>query len=139
MSTVPAKDNWVHDLAFEVALGYFSPEELQRKFELSEEQYAEVQAFESFQQAVQTYRRQIDEDGTEFKLKARKLASETLPVLAQIAADPAAAQTDRINAVKELCRLSGYMQEKQDSGGGSGFSVTINVGQGEPAQVVSDQ
>lgn len=125
--TTPAKrDNWVSDLAFEVALGYYTPEELQIKFDLSDTDLDAAQRLPQFQRAVTNYRREIDEDGTEFKLKARKLASELLPELATIAADGQASHKDRIDAIREMAKLAGYGKEDAKSpNGAEGFQVNI--------------
>ena len=136
MTALDRNNNWVADLAFEVALGYYSPEELQLKFDLSEEQYDQVQRTPAFEKAVAHYRREIDEDGTEFKLKARKLASTLLPELGEIAADPSASHSDRISAIREMCRLAGYgKEETAQNPGNAGFTVNINM----PQSAASEQ
>lgn len=130
MTTPAAKPNWVADLAFEVALGYYSPEELQLRFDLTDVQYASAQRLPEFQKAVSAYRREIDEAGTEFKLKARKLASELLPELAVIAADEEASHKDRIEAIREMCKLAGYGKEDaKQPNGPDGFQVNITFAQ----------
>jgi hypothetical protein len=129
MARPAANTNWVADLAFEAALGYFSEEELLTKFELTPEKLRAVQVMPEFRKAVTAYRREIDEDGTEFKLKARKLASELLPELAVIAADDTASHADRISAIREMCRLAGYGKENEPNvSGNMAFQVNINLG-----------
>ena len=125
--TAPAKrDNWVADLAFEVALGYYTPDELRTKFDLTEVELAQAQRIPAFQKAVTAYRREIDENGTEFKLKARKLASELLPELAVIAADEDASHRARIEAIREMARLAGYgKDDAKQSSVADGFQVNI--------------
>jgi hypothetical protein len=129
MSLPNRQDNWVADLAFEVALGYYSPEELQLKFELSDVQYDSACRLPEFQKAVSGYRREIDEQGTEFKLKARKLASELLPELAFIAADDTASHADRISAIREMCRLAGYGKEETAGSQQAPFQINIQFSQ----------
>ena len=140
MGQVAQRQNWVADLAFETALGYFSPEELQIKFDLTEVQYNAARQMPEFQRAVTDYRREIDEAGTEFKLKARKLASELLPELAGIAADEAASHKDRIDAIREMCRLAGYGKDDANKGAGGpeGFQVNITFSGQQPQNQAID-
>src|SRR5690625_7978285 len=71
-----------------------------------------LRATDEFQPAVALYRREIDEGGQEFKIKARKLASVVLEELATIAVDDDASHADRISAIRELARLAGYGEEE---------------------------
>lgn len=112
----------------EVALGYYSPEELCLKFDLSGVQLAGIQKTKEFQKSVALYKRELDEVGTEFKIKARRFASLVLEDLLAIATDDTAAHTDRIAAIKELARLAGYGKDEGTGGVNNGFVVTINMG-----------
>lgn len=134
MSKPLRQNNWVADLAFEVALGYYTPEELDLKYSLTPERRELVQASPEFQRAVALYRREIDETGEEFKLKARKLASELLPELALIVADDKLSTSDRINAYKELARLSGYGRDDAAAGQTqAAFQLQINFSGAAPS------
>lgn len=135
MTTPTTTDNWVLDLAFEVALEYHTPEQLQRKYDLTADQYNAVLQTPRFLAAVDTAQRTIDEDGTQFKLLARRLSTVLLPKLAEVANDQYAKDADRINAIKEVARLAGYGKEEAASGSNTGFSVTINVGGTEPQTI----
>jgi hypothetical protein len=133
-----ARKNWVDDLAFEVALEYFPPEDLQLRFNLSEDQYQSITEDPRFQAKVLEHRRSIDENGTQFRVLARKLAAVNLPQLHQIANDPRANPGDRISAVKALASFGGF--DKPDSGGGNtAFQVNINLGGGEDRSVTVEQ
>lgn len=126
--SVPAhKNHWLTDLAFETALQYFTPEELCVKYDISEQRYEMLQASKEFRQAVQMYRRQIDEEGQQFRVKARRIASEVLDVLFSIAADETAAAGDRINAVNALCRYAGFDKGAEAASGNNAFTVNIQV------------
>ena len=118
------KQNWIADLAFETALGYYSPEELQLKYELSSQRFAILQNTKTFKQAVQAYRREIDEAGEHFKLKARRMASEVLDVLFELAGDPNTSSGDRIKAVDHLCKYAGFDKE-QENDASTGITIQI--------------
>ncbi len=129
LQTAPVRgDNALADLAFEVALGYYTPDELQTRFDLSPTQFDHTTRTPAFQRAVQVFRRQIDEEGQEFRIKARKMASESLTVLFQIAGDDMADQADRIKAVEALCRYAGFDKGAESGPTNQAFVVNINLG-----------
>lgn len=128
--TTPRKEDWLAELAFEVALGYYTPEDLQVKYDLTLEQYSKIKRLPQFKRAVQVFKRQIDEEGQQFRVKARKMATETLDVLFNLAADDEAANLDRIRAVEALCRYAGFEKGVADSAqGNQGFTVNIQINQ----------
>jgi len=128
--TTPRKEDWLAELAFEVALGYYTPEDLQVKYDLTLEQFSKIQRLPQFKRAVQVFKRQIDEEGQQFRVKARKMATETLDVLFNLAADDEAANSDRIRAVEALCRYAGFEKGVADSAqGNQGFTVNIQINQ----------
>ena len=129
MGSPDHKNHWLTDLAFETALQYFTPEDLCVKYDISEQRYELLKASKEFQQAVQMYRRQIDEEGQQFRVKARRMASEILDVLFYIAADETKAASDRINAVNALCRYAGFDKGVEASSGNNAFTVNIQVNQ----------
>ena len=128
--TTPRKEDWLAELAFEVALGYYTPEDLQVKYDLTLEQYSKIKRLPQFKRAVQVFKRQIDEEGQQFRVTARKMATETLDVLFNLAADDEAANSDRIRAVEALCRYAGFEKGVADSAqGNQGFTVNIQINQ----------
>ena len=128
--TTPRKEDWLAELAFEVALGYYTPEDLQVKYDLTLEQFSKIKRLPQFKRAVQVFKRQIDEEGQQFRVKARKMATETLDVLFNLAADDEAANSDRIRAVEALCRYAGFEKGVADSAqGNQGFTVNIQINQ----------
>jgi hypothetical protein len=122
---IERKPDWLKTLAFEVALEYFTPEELCLQYGLSDQQYKEIAQLPKFQQWVLDNRREIDEQGTQFKVLARKLSAVTLPTLYAIAQDEDVEPATRIRAVETLAKLAGF--DKQEDGGGHGFQVNIQV------------
>lgn len=129
------QDDWLTDLAFEVALRYYTPEELRMRFELSEDEYEQILGARQFQQLQLAAARDIDEKGKQFKVLARKLATESLPNLFAIAGDSEASNSDRIAAITALSRFAGFDKE-QGQQGNTAFQVNINLGSA-PAQGVT--
>jgi len=129
MSLPDHKNHWLTDLAFETALQYFTPEELCDKYNISGQRYEILQSSREFRRAVQMYRRQIDEEGQQFRVKARRMASEVLDVLFTIAGDDTKAAGDRINAVNALCRYAGFDKGAEADSGNNAFTVNIQVNQ----------
>ena len=125
------KDDWLTDLAFELALRYYTPEELQLRYELTPEQFETITSKEQFKQLQLAAARNIDERGKQFKVLARKLATESLPNLFEIAADQDASHSDRIAAVTALSRFAGFDKQEQASGN-KAFQVVFNMGTHAP-------
>lgn len=95
-------------LAFEIALGYHTPDDLCTQFGIEPELLAALRQDPRFQRVVLAYKREIDEQGTEFQVKARKLSSLVVEELGAIALNPLATASDRISAIRELARFAGY-------------------------------
>lgn len=130
-----AAENWVSDLAFEVALEYFAPEQLQLRYDLSGEQYEQIVHTNKFQKLVLAHRRDIDENGTQFKVLARKLATINLPKLHEIIQDPTASHSDRISAHTALARFGGLDKSESADRGNTAFALQINFGSDESRTV----
>lgn len=122
--------NWVQDLAFEVALGYFAPEELVLKFEISEAQLDTIQKHPAFKRAVKDYRRQIDDEGDAFRLRAKKSAELALEVPNRIAHDDLVDPATRLKAVDQIVQYAGW--GKKDDKDSSGVTINIKTYAGEP-------
>lgn len=120
------QDDWLTDLAFEVALRYYTPDELQMRFELTADEYEQILQAQQFQQLQLAAARDIDEKGKQFKVLARKLATESLPNLFAIAGDSEASNSDRIAAITALSRFAGFDKE-QGQQGNTAFQVNINL------------
>lgn len=124
-------DNWVQSLAFEVALGYFTPEELQLKFDLSPEAYEKITHMPAFRQAEGDYRREIDDEGIAFRLRARKAAEQILMELYEMAFDRSIEAKDRLKAMEMLCRYAGFeSQAKEGNDGGLKLQIYTNLNMG---------
>lgn len=111
-------------------MGYYPPEDLQAQFELTPEQYEAITTPPAFARLVRGCRREIDEQGKQFKVLARKLATETLPELGVIALDAEASHADRISAITTLAKFGHLTTEDKVQGGNTAFVVNINLGGG---------
>src|SRR5690625_3654789 len=125
MTDLKRKENWVADLAFEVALGYYDDESLLLKYEIPQSRLDLLRATDEFQRAVALYRREFDEGGQEFTIRDRTLASVVLEELSTIAAEDDASHAYRIAAIREVARLAGYGKEETGQQANQGFQVNI--------------
>lgn len=134
------EENWVQQLAFEVALEYFAPEDLQLKFQLDPADYEQVVHHDDFRRAVADYRREIDDEGIAFKLRARKAAEDMLMVMYQIAHDADQKGADRIAAAKAVCEYAGYAKPQEEAGGVKLQIITnLALGQADTGQTYTIQ
>lgn len=123
---VPTR-NWVEELAFEVALGYFTPEELQLKYDMTPVQYEHVTKLPAFRKAEADYRREIDDEGIAFKLRARRAAEDILTELYAISFNQNIDAKDRLKAMEMLCRYAGFETAKSEDGGGVKLQIYTNL------------
>ena len=120
---------WPEALAFELALGYFPPEDLMGLYDLSPSEFDAVTRHPPFQHMVQFHRREIEKGGDAFKLKARKLADILLGTLSEIAENEENAPSDRRLAIEAICRYAGFDKQVEDHGG-KAFVLNIQLNQG---------
>lgn len=120
-------ENWVQELAFEVALGYFTPEELRTKFDLSESHLAHIQGLPAFKKAVGDYRREIDDEGIAFRLRARKAAEDIIEELYAMAFTQTIDAKDRLKAMEMLCKYAGFETAKTEGSDGVKLQIYTNL------------
>lgn len=125
---IPSKQtDALKTLAFEYALQYYPPEELADRFGVPLEQLQSLSSAPEFRKMVLTARREIDEQGTQMKIAARKLAAELLPTIAQIVTNERYDVSDRLNAYKQLAGLAGADATSADGNGGFAVNIQINT------------
>jgi hypothetical protein len=120
----------VQELAYEVALEYHPPAELQQMYGVDAEDYARLSATPHFQRAVASYRRLIDEDTKQAKLKVKRLASVLIDEVGYMAADRTLDPSIRLRAIENLCRYADLDRPPKDDAAlaaGTGFTVNIQV------------
>lgn len=119
--------NWVQELAFEVALEYFAPEDLMLKFDLTRSQYERIVTTPAFRKVVGDYRKEIDDEGIAFRLRARKAAEDVLSELHAMAFNQAIDAKDRLKAIELICRYAGFEMKKEDADGGIKLQIYTNL------------
>lgn len=130
-----ATGNWATELAFEQALGYYSPEELRTRFDLTEEQYRVVTENDAFKKTMLSYKKEIDDEGIAFKLRARKAAELVLEELTTIAFDTLQDASDRIKAIEKICEYAGLgAKQQKDGDGGIRVVIQTNLGLSSPIE-----
>ena len=128
---VPANPtDWLHELAYEVALQYHRPEELQLQFSLSAEEYDRIIEEPHFRRAVSAYARHIDEDAKQAKLKVKRLASTLVEEQASMAMDQTLDPAVRLRAIEGMCRYAELDKPNQADGAATNappFTINIQV------------
>ena len=114
-------------LAYELALEYHAPEDLEVQFGQPEGILAQMLDMPEFQRRVHAARRQIDEAGDQTRLVARKMVAELVPVIAQLVTSKLVDPKDRIAAFKTLKEVAG-ITENDKMGTGGAFAIQINIG-----------
>lgn len=122
--------SWVEALAFEVALEYFTPEDLQLKFDLTPEKYQAITTMPAFRRAVNDYAREINDEGVAFRLRARKAAEDILDELHAMAFDQRLEAKDRLKAMEMMCRYAGFESQRQEDGSGVKLQIVTNLSMG---------
>lgn len=95
-------------LAFDVAVGYFDAEQLQRRYSISEAQLDRVLSQDAFLRFVDEQKRAIEEDGESFKLRARTAALKVIDSMERIAQDHHSPGTARVKAGEVILKAAGY-------------------------------
>lgn len=128
---VPAKpQTWVQELAYDIALEYHPPEELQEKYNLPAEEYEAVASSPPVKRAVSAYRRMIDEESSQARLKTKKLASVLVEEAAAIAMDRGMEPAVRLRAIENICKYAGLEKSNTDDSSNNNtapFMVNIQV------------
>ena len=116
----------LNTLAYELALGYHPPAELAVRFGVPVQLLQSIADEPAFSKLVHDARRKIDETGEHTRLLAKRLMSQLVPVMAQMARNEMLEPKDRIAAFKELKSVAGVSDE--DKGNGGTFAIQINLG-----------
>ena len=127
MSVPDPAEDWVQQLAFEVALGYYPPEDLCLAFDLQPAEFEQLQSERAFQKSVKAYEREVDDEGTAFRLKARRYAEASLSHLKSIIDDSDEDSSVRVKAIELLNRLAGTDKQKEKAEGGTKLIINTNL------------
>lgn len=81
----------------------------------------------AFRRAVADYRREIDDEGIAFRLRARKGAEAILSELFAISFDQSLDAKDRLKAMEMLCKYAGFETNKQPGENGVKLQIYTNL------------
>lgn len=128
-AAVPSKpSDWVHQLAYDIALEYHTPEELQLQYSLSPDEYDSLLRSPHVSRAINAYKKLVDEDASQAKLKVKRLASVLVEQVAGIALDKTNDPQVRLRAIEDICRYADLDKpNKQDDQQANASPFTINI------------
>lgn len=126
---VPSKpENWLQELAYDIALEYHPPEELRDKYDLTIESYERVINSVPVKRAIASYKRMIDEDTTQARLKTKRLASTLIEEVGAIAMDRTLDPAVRLRAIEDVCKYAELEKPtKQDDAQSNSAPFMINI------------
>ena len=128
----PQPDSWVNELAYDVALQYHNPEELQLKYSLSTDEYQTLSQSPMFKRAVSAYQKLVDEDAKQARLKVKRLASVLVEEVARMAMDRTQEPAIRLRAIENICRyaeLEKPSTNPNEQNTSSPFTINIQINQ----------
>ena len=88
--------------AYEVALGYFEPEELRKIFKLLPEGFNQYMASDEMATRIALKKREIDESPNALRILARRAARKAVEANAKLVEDPDAPAKTRMEAGRQL-------------------------------------
>ena len=127
--SVPAQpSNWLQELAYDIALEYHPPHELQAKYDLAPDDYDRVCQSVPVKRAVASYKRMIDEETTQARLKTKRLASTLIEEVGAIALDRTLDPAVRLRAIEDVCKYAELEKPaRQDDASNNSAPFTINI------------
>ena len=126
---VPAQpSNWLQELAYDIALEYHPPDELRDKYDLSQDDYERVCNSVPVKRAVASYKRMIDEETTQARLKTKRLASTLIEEVGAIALDRTLDPAVRLRAIEDVCKYAELEKpSKQEDANANSAPFMINI------------
>ena len=119
---------WLQELAYDIALEYHPPEELQVKYGLSAEDLQRVLSAPPIKHAVASYKRMIDEETTQARLKTKRLASTLIEEIGTMALDRSLDPAVRLRAIEDVCKYAELEKpSKQDDANANQAPFMINI------------
>jgi len=126
---VPAQpSNWLQELAYDIALEYHPPDELQDKYALAQDDYERVCNSVPVKRAVASYKRMIDEETAQARLKTKRLASMLIEEVGAIAMDRTLDPAIRLRAIEDVCKYAELEKPaKADDANANAAPFMINI------------
>ena len=112
----------------ELAAGMEDPDELARRYHLTDAGWASLKTDDNFQKVVEAKRAELQKSGYTFRLKAALAAESLLDDIYLGAKDIDASLSAKLEAFKYLTKLGG-LEPKEDKGAvqGAGFTIRIDL------------
>lgn len=116
-------------LAMDIALGFYSPAAICRKYDISAEVFNALYETEEFQNELERCRNRL-KAGDGFRTRAAVLAESALYPLSHIITGAGIAPRDKLKAISMITQLAGYDNRDNSSGPNVSASVTFNIAPG---------
>jgi len=110
----------------ELAAGMEDPDELARRYHLTDTGWANLKEDNNFQKVVEAKRTELQKSGYTFRLKAALAAESLLDDIYLGAKDMDASLSAKLEAFKYLTKLGG-LEPKEDKGAAQGTGFTIRI------------
>lgn len=117
---------WAPAMILEIALGYEPTLDIITRFNVSPEEYLQLEQHPQFQKALGAARQDIINNGLTFKRKAMTQAESYLEVIDEIITDPLVLASTRTGAIKDVVRWAG-LEPKEDKGSGQQQTQQFNI------------
>lgn len=127
VSTTVMPQETAKTLAFDEATGFFSDEQLCNRYQLTIDQLEAVRGQSSFQALKDENQRLLQDDGSEFLLKAKEYAFEALQTLHEVAVDEERrfSGNTRVKAAEKICEFARLRTGSAAAAGGAGGPAMI--------------
>lgn len=95
------------NLAFDVIQGYFNDQELCLRYDMTLGQLKAIRAQRSFRKLALDIKRDLEDNGERFKLKARRMSLGALKTLKELHSNPGMSGSTRYKAAMGVAELAG--------------------------------
>lgn len=124
----------------EVASGIIDPAELAEKYGYSKEEWLFLKEYEPFVKQVESKKTELKANGYTFRMKSAVLAEDLLEDVYLKAKAADASFHTQLEALKFMARAAGLdAPVREQVQQGPGFSITINLGNGQSVQIGQTQ
>ena len=106
---------------------------------LTQPEYEAIAANPQFQRYLESYARELQENGFSIQAKSRLLAEDLLPTMYHLARDPDAPAAARVKIFENFVELADAKPKQAAVAPGAGFSITINIPKmgDKPAEIIT--
>lgn len=116
-------------LAMDLALGFYSPAALCKKYNISSDVFNALYETEEFQNELARWKDRL-KTGDGFRTRVAALAESSLYPLSHMITSSAVAPRDKLKAISMITQLAGYDNRDSASGPNVSASVTFNIAPG---------